>query len=203
MGKENWFTKNAYYISGAILVLAVAGLVYYEKTKQKGKADESQPVINKTKKNIIIGDSQTPFIAKNSKKIVKLGETGSEANLWKAGQSLSWLKNAVAKYPPSSDVGSVVINIGTNGGFNPNEDIKGLFSALKTAFPEAKYYVVKGSWGWGNNKNITEATVNKYYDKFKQNGATVLDPAIGKVADPHSNLPIYKQIGSAIDNAIA
>ena len=131
-----------------------------------------------------------------------LGSVGGENVLWKGGMGLKWLKDAVTKYPVSNDVKNLVINIGTNGGFNANEYIAGLIKELKRVFPKSKFYAVKGSWGWGGNKSITEQKVNAYYDKFKNNGVIILNTAIGSVTDPHGNLPIYKQIGKEIDNQI-
>lgn len=152
--------------------------------------------------NLIIGDSVTPIILKNSKTLGILGSIGSERTLWKSGIGVKWLKNAVAKYPVNSNVKNLVINIGTNGAFNPNDDIKGLISEIKRAFPLARLFAVQGSWGWGYNKNVTISKVNVYYDKFRNEGVFVIEPAIGKVRDPHTNLPIYRQIGDSIDQAI-
>jgi hypothetical protein len=162
--------------------------------RKKKKVDKS--------KNFVIGDSQTPFISKNSSKIKMIGDVGSEANLWKGGQNLKWLKEAVEKHPIKSDVNSIVINIGTNGGFNQNDDVDGLVGAVKTKFPNANLYAVQGSWGWGGNQEITQEQVSKYYEKFSKLGVKVINPAIGSVADPHRNLPIYAEIGKALDNQV-
>jgi hypothetical protein len=162
--------------------------------RKKKNVDES--------KNYIIGDSQTPFIDKNSSKASRISENSGESALWKGGMGLTWLKGAVEKYDVSPDVNSIIINIGTNGGFNPNEDIEGLVNAVKTKFPNAKLFAVQGSWGWGGNKNVTQEKVNTYYNKFKNLGVKIIEPAIGSVADPHGNLPIYTEIGKAIDNEL-
>jgi hypothetical protein len=152
--------------------------------------------------NIIIGDSQTPFIAKRSQNVKMISKVGSKSSLWLGGMGLGWLKDAVREYPTSPNVSNVVICIGTNGGFNIREDIQGLFSQLKRAFPKANFYAVQGSWGWGGNRSITTDRVKTYYDKFAQQGATIIEPPIGKVNDPHGNLPVYAQIGKAIDSYI-
>jgi hypothetical protein len=189
--------KNNYilYILSTIAIVGISAVAYaiYKKNKKSTKKSGS--------KNIIIGDSQTPFIDNQSEKANRLSESPGENSLWKSGIGLSWLKNAVDKQSVDKDVSNVIVNIGTNGGFNPYEDIDGLFNSLKSKFPNANFYAVKGSWGWGGNSNITESQVNQYYDKFKKY-AKVLNPAIGKVKDPHSNLPIYKDIGKAIDNEL-
>ena len=131
-----------------------------------------------------------------------LGSVGGENVLWKGGMGLSWLKGAVSKYPITKDVKNIVINIGTNGGFNINDNVSGLMDELKRVFPNADFYVVKGSWGWGGNKNKTVSQVDNYYQKFKDEGANVLKTAIGSVKDPHGNLPIYKEIGKEIDDLL-
>jgi hypothetical protein len=151
---------------------------------------------------IIIGDSCTPIIFKRSKTLTMLGNTGSEKSLWKSGMGVKWLKDAVSKYPVTPSVKDVVINIGTNGAFSSTDDIKGLMTELKRVFPKAKFCVVQGSWGWGNNVSVTEDKVKKYYDRFKAEGVTVIEPPIGKVADPHTNLPVYDIIAKEIDGLI-
>jgi hypothetical protein len=184
-------------------ILVIGGAIYYFVTKDKSITDKEE---NKDElvsgRSIIIGDSQTPFIKKQSSKVQMLGSVGSENVLWKGGMGLKWLKDAVSKYPITKDIKNVVINIGTNGGFNANEDINGLVNELKRVFPNSKLFVVKGSWGWGGNKDVTETKVNAYYKKFENEGVKIINPAIGSVKDPHSNLPIYKEIGKSIDNTL-
>ena len=192
---KEFFNKNKKAIIGT-LALAIVGYVIFANRKNKNKVNKIKSI-----KGIIIGDSQTPFIAKQTTKASLLGAKGSEENLWLGGMGLKWLKGAVDKYPVTEDIGNVVINIGTNGGFNKKEDIKGLLFSLKTKFPNATFFVVQGSWGWGGNKDITQEKVDGYYNTFKPE-ATVLNPPIGIVKDPHGNLPIYKEIGKSIDNAI-
>ncbi len=115
---------------------------------------------------------------------------------------VKWLKDAVSKYQVTPSVKDVVINIGTNGAFNPKDDIKGLMTELRRVFPQAKFCVIQGSWGWGYNVSITEDKVKKYYDIFRAEGVTVIEPPIGKVKDPHTNLPVYDVIAKAIDGWI-
>lgn len=115
---------------------------------------------------------------------------------------VKWLIGAVSKYPVSPKVKDVVINIGTNGAFNPNDNIKGLMTELRRVFPQAKFSVIQGSWGWGNNVSVTEDKVKKYYDIFRSEGVTVIEPPIGKTSNPHTNLPVYDVIAKAIDDLI-
>lgn len=193
---------------GTGILIIVGGVFYFMKKNKDSKPNENEITKDETKeeeqkgRSIIIGDSQTPFIKKQSSEIQMLGSVGGENVLWKGGMGLKWLKNAVSNYPVTKDIKNVVINIGTNGGFNPNDDIDGLVNELKIVFPNAKLFVVKGSWGWGGNKNVTESKVNAYYKKFENEGVKIINPAIGSVKDPHANLPIYKEIGKSIDNAL-
>lgn len=183
-----------------------------DKSKKETLKKTNKKVSDTTKnyisgpKNIIIGDSQTPYIDNASVKASKIGEQGSEDTLWKGGMGLSWLKKAVEKYPISPDVNSVTINIGTNGGFNPNDDVEGLVSEVRRKFPNAKILAVQGSWKWkvkkGGNQNVTQEMVDRYYNMFRNVGVTVLNTAIGKVDNPHGNIPIYKKIGAELDSLI-
>jgi hypothetical protein len=152
--------------------------------------------------NIIIGDSCTPFIAKNTKYAKILSSKGSEEALWKGGMGIKWLIGALDKYSPTTSIKNVIINIGTNGGFNINSNISGLFSSLRRAFPSANFIAVQGSWGWGGNKSITTSQVKAFYQKFAKEGAVIIEPPIGSVNDPHGNLPVYGEIGRAIDNIL-
>lgn len=186
--------KYRYWIGGGI---AFAIILFVLSSARKNKKGGS----TKYSRGIIIGDSQTPYIAKRTTKASLLGTNGSEQNLWKGGMGLAWLKNAVDKYPVTEDMGHVVINIGTNGGFNPKDDVEGLISSLKAKFPNARLYTVQGSWGWGGNANVSTDKVNKYYQRFTK-GTTVINPPIGVVKDPHGHLPVYVEIGKSIDKAI-
>ena len=154
--------------------------------------------------SIIIGDSGTPIIAGKSKFVAMLGNEGSEKTLWKGGMGVKWLKDAVSKQPVNNAVKNVAIKIGTNGGFNKNDDIKGLVKELRRVFPSARLFALQGSWGWGYNVGISPAKVKDYYDKFKEEGVVVIDPPVGEVKDPHvPSLPVYTQIVTNLDNAIS
>jgi len=195
--------KYKWWIVGgiALLVIGTTTTLIVLNRRKKGKKDAKK--YEDKNKNIIVGDSQTRYIAQNTTKAIMLNKEGSEQALWQGGKGLSWLRDAVKKYKESPDVNAIIINIGTNGGFSKKDDVDGLFEALKKTFPNADFFVVKGSWGWGGNKDKTETMVNEYYDLFAEKGAKVLEPAIGKVKDPHGNLPVYAEIGKSIDNALS
>ena len=191
-------TKVIIAITSALAIgVSIFLIIKSRKKEVKSKSKE----VDKSK-NYVIGDSQTPLIDKNSQKVSKIGEEGNKANLWQGGKGLIWLKEAVDEYPESKDVNSIVINIGTNGGFNANENIQGLIDSIKTKFPNANLYAVKGSWGWGGNKDVTQQKVDAYYDKFSKLGVELIPTAIGVTDNPHRNLPVYAQIGREIDERI-
>jgi len=169
---------------------------------------------------IIIGDSQTPAISQYATKAKLLGDgqTQGPSTLWKIGcflvnparKDLSLL-DFLKSYGTDPSVKYVVINIGTNGGFNNTDaQVKELVSEVKKHFPSAALLAVQGSWGWGGNVNVTETQVKAYYDKFRKEGVTILEPPIGNHTTDHPNALtkrkdgqlIFKLIGEAIDAAI-
>jgi hypothetical protein len=158
-----------------------------QKSKSKSLIDDD----DKIPTNIVIGDSQAPYVANGSAQFDLISSQGSEDSLWLGGKTLSWLLSALKKHKGSSNVENIAIVIGTNGNFNTNEDISGLITEIESKFPNAELFVVQGSWGWGGLKNTTEQKVRKYYQKFKDLGVTVIEPPIGNI-EPHGNKPIYK-----------
>jgi len=187
-----------------LVFLAVGAVVYtIVSNRSKGGTRGALAKVDKSK-NYVIGDSQSPYIDWGSEKVSvigKKGNVGSEEFLWTGGKDLKWLKGALAKYPVSPDVNSITINIGTNGGFNQNEDVAGLVELVKQKFPNAQLLAVQGSWGWGGNAKITESQVRAYYKKFKDAGVELVEPPIGAI-EPHGNKPVYKTIGANLDKAI-
>lgn len=106
----------------------------------------------------------------------------------------------VLKYKASPEIKNIVLCIGTNDSFQ-NGNIKDLFKVIKRTFPNATIYVIKGSWGWGRNKRITEEKVNNYYKQYEKEGGIIINPAIGK-NEPHQNLTVYKTIGQQLDSIL-
>jgi hypothetical protein len=154
-------------------------------------------------KNIIIGDSQTPYVDMNTSKAERISKSPGKSSLWEGGKTVSWLISSLSEYPVSPEVSNVVIVIGTNGGFGKfsQDNIPKLFEYLRKVFPNARYIAVQGSWGWGGLKNITEKDVSNYYNRFRNEGAIVINTPIGKI-EPHGNHPIYSKIGSEIDSIL-
>jgi hypothetical protein len=190
MTKEEW-----------LIFTAVAVLVYViTSANSKNNKRFSAMKVDKFK-NYVIGDSQTPYIDWGSEKVSAINPKAGESSLWQGGKMLVWLKGALEKYPVSPDVNSITINIGTNGGFNQNDDIQGLVNLVKEKFPNAQLLAVQGSWGWGGNVNIKESQVRNYYKKFKDLGVEIIEPPIGAI-EPHGNKPVYKTIGASLDKAV-
>ena len=152
-------------------------------------------------KNIIIGDSQSPFVDWGSLSFNLISTAGGQSSLWLGGKTLAWLLQAVKVYPGDSTVTNLAICIGTNGGFNKNDKVSELVNECKVKFPNSKLYVIQGSWGWGGVSNKTESGVREYYKKFSDLGVVVVEPPIGKI-EPHGRKPIYKQIGNNLDSLV-
>jgi len=173
----------------------------FEDLFSKNKTKTSQISKDNLPENIVIGDSQSPYVSNGSTSFKLISTQGSESSLWLGGKTLSWLLSAVKKHTGSDNVKNIAICIGTNGAFNSHDNISGLVDELESKFPNAKLFVIQGSWGWGGLKNMTEKKVRDYYKNFEDNGVKVIEPPIGKI-EPHGNKPIYKIIGKNLDNSI-
>lgn len=143
--------------------------------------------------NIIIGDSQVPFIDFQTCKAER------SPALWKGGIGVSELTKMVQNYPLSTRVKNVIISIGTNDRYRG--EVKDLYRILKYRFPYAKFYVVPGSWGWGGVKRITIKEVTSYYKKHEAEGAIVIPLQIGP-GDPHGNKHSYFLIGQYLNEIL-
>ena len=186
------------------LVITQSGfypLVYQNDFKVIQKPIETTTVV--CNKHIIIGDSQTPYVDMNSQKAERISTNPGKSSLWEGGKTMSWLISAVELYKVDSTVCSIIVVIGTNGGFGKfiKDNPEKLFTIINSKFPNSKVYVVQGSWGWGGLKNIKESDVRSYYNNWKQFGVTIIEPPIGKI-EPHGNKPIYKKIGKNIDSLL-
>ena len=207
----DWETDRQNLVNGNWGDLTKSGARGGNVKSKKSSTQKSEVVINsdkkskkegKTPKNIIIGDSQTPYVDKNTSKAEMISGPEGENTLHQGSTTVNWLRDSVKKYPNSPEVENVILCTGTNGGFgNFQNDIDGLFSAVKTTFPNAKIYAVQGSWGWGGNKKYNEKDVRNYYKKYQALGATLIEPPIGGI-EPHGNKPVYKKIGADIDSKL-
>jgi hypothetical protein len=180
--------------------------------------NNNNPNTGPTPTDIIIGDSITDVIAKGVKSIggksTYISATQGDASLWKVGQGVNnFLLPALKKYGTDNRVESVVITIGTNGGFSPSDKVEELIAEVKAKFPNAasknKIYFIKGSWGWGNNTGaeypdyrIATPTnpnppygdpqkVRTYYNRFLAKGILEIKPAIGFCTVGEGHNPAY------------
>jgi hypothetical protein len=144
--------------------------------------------------NIVIGDSQTAYVDMNSKKVERV------VGLWKKGIVVTDLIKMVQRRKVSTNVKNVFLCIGTNDLYVDN-GIEKLFKSLRVTFPNAKIYVIQGSWGWGELKHTGYDKVKKYYKRYEELGGTIIGPPIGK-GNPHCDCPVYKEIGKVIDNIL-
>ena len=225
---EAWYDDVADFVKSSYETIAgktkeifkdITGVDYGDKDKVKGgdipTKKEIEQNINKFEKdqgsdntegklkNIIIGDSTVPYLDNAVQKASRINKKGGESSLWLGGMSVIWLIGALKKYPVNKDVKNVIISIGTNGGFGRHlkYDVGELFTQLRKKFPNAKFIVVQGSWGMPSLKDIKPEDVKKYYKKYKDEGATVIEPPIGNV-EPHGDRPVYKKIASEIDKML-
>ena len=205
---ENFQEENSMEVTGVVTKEVLQKIVEelvnknFENTDLLNiKKDKTETILDdkNIKSNIVIGDSQTPYVANGSSKFSLISDKGSKRSLWLGGMGLNWLLDAVENHPGSKKVKNIAICIGTNGAFSSKDNIPGLVSELRNKFPRANLFAIQGSWGWGGLKNIKEEKVKKYYQKFKDQRVEVIDPPIGKI-EPHGNKPIYKTIGSELDS---
>ena len=148
-------------------------------------------------KNIIIGDSQTPFVDINTQKAKRV------PFLCQGGVDVKWLVERINLYPVDSSVRNVIVVIGTNGVFGKyrKDNVEGLFKGINFKFPNTRILVVQGSWGWTRGNYVSEQFVRNYYEQYKKHGAVLIEPPIGQI-EPHQNHPVYKIIGKKLDQIL-
>ena len=151
-------------------------------------------VLTFSQEHILIGDSQTYFLAKHSTKIKRIPQ------LSQSGIGVVHLIQKVRLYPVSPHVKSVSLCIGVNDGYK-DKGIQQLLQKTKKTFPNAKIFIIQGSWGWGKVKKANQNTLNKYYKQYIDSGCILISPAIGK-GDPHKNKNIYKIIIKSLESQI-
>jgi hypothetical protein len=143
-------------------------------------------VLTFSQEHILIGDSQTYFLAKHSTKIKRIPQ------LSQSGIGVVHLIQKVRLYPVSPHVNTVSLCIGVNDGYK-DKGIQQLLQKTKKTFPNAKIFIIQGSWGWGKVKKANQNILNKYYKQYIDSGCILISPAIGR-GDPHKNKIIYKTI---------
>jgi hypothetical protein len=141
--------------------------------------------------HILIGDSQTVFLAKNSTKIRRISQ------LAEGGIGIKQLLYKVNAYPVLTTVKSVTICIGVNDRYR-DVGIARLVQLLRVKFPNARFFVVQGSWGWGGVKKMNRKDFDIYYRKWINHECIIVNPAIG-FGDPHANKKVYREIMENIE----
>ena len=147
-----------------------------------------------SQQHILIGDSQTYILAKHSTKIKRVPK------LTQPGIGVVQLVYKVRLYPVSPNINSVSVCIGVNDGYK-DRGIKQLLIRIKNTFPNAKIYIIQGSWGWGRVRRANQNTLNKYYKQYIDSGCILISPAIGR-GDPHRDKNVYKTIIKNLENQI-
>jgi hypothetical protein len=106
----------------------------------------------------------------------------------------------VSSYPKSTNVKSVSICIGVNDRYK-DRGVNELVKIVKNKFPNAKLFVIQGSWGWGGVSNMNQNNLDLYYKHFVDLGCSLITPPIGN-GDPHRNKLSYREIIKNIENQL-
>lgn len=147
----------------------LAAVLVYIWSKNSVKAEPVRP-----SKKIIIGDSHAVGIGIASGVEV-------DKRIAVGGWMLSTLLNALKNYPVRTDVGTVIVSIGTNGQFSSSDKIEELVILLHQKFPNAKIYAFKGSYGWSGTRTTQQTLdrLNPYYQRFQKAGVTIMQNGLG------------------------
>jgi hypothetical protein len=139
-------------------------------------AAKTSKIKNATAKDIIfIGDSHAIGIAS------KIPNAKADPLLSKVGWSLNSLIKAFKNYDINKNVRYVFISIGTNEGFTSSDKIEYFVDLLKNKFPNALFYIFKGSYGWSGkyeNHNASNDLIS-FYQRFSDSGVNVLQNGLG------------------------
>ena len=178
--------KKGLIVIASVLTLGAFVLLYKYRKRLPGVRDA-----------IIIGDSQAFLIAANTSSV------DIDTDLAKVGWNTTQLLQALNPVDTNTHVTDLFICIGTNSGYSSNDPIEKLVDQLELKFPNAKLYVIIGSWGWGNIQSVSNAKVIDYYNRFADKGVYVLDSPIGfHTSHPTNNSINIKAVANEIDNLI-
>jgi hypothetical protein len=100
------------------------------------------------------------------------------------------------------NVKKVAISVGSYSEFNLNDPIYLLVEELERIFPNARLYMIQGSYGWGFLQDITDykTQVLDYYQEFTDYEVSLVEPPVGFTQDPKDYLPIYQKIANSLDD---
>jgi hypothetical protein len=144
-----------------------------------------------SQEHILIGDSQTYLLARHSTEIKQVKQ------LCQSGIGVIELNRKTLKYPVSPTVKTVSICIGVNDGYK-DRGISILVNTIRRTFPNARLFIIQGSWGWGTVSRIDQSNLDRYYKQFP---GTTIHPAIGK-GDPHKDKKVYRIIMKSLETQI-
>ena len=169
---------------------------------EKISAKSSVKGLNLNGRKLVIGDSHAVGIGRAT--------TGVEVDTRIAvgGWMLSNLMNALQSYPISTDVTVIFISIGTNGQFSNSDKIEDLVYLLHQKFPNATFFIFKGSYGWSGTRTTQQILdrMNPYYQRFANAGVIVMQNGLGYFSDggeAHTtSTPQSKAIVKEIENII-
>ena len=147
-----------------------------------------------SQQHILIGDSQTYILAKHSTKIKRVPK------LSQSGIGVLQLTSKVRLYPISPCINSVSVCIGVNDEYK-DRGVQKLLVRIKNTFPNAKIFIIQGSWGWGRVTKANQNTLDKYYKQYIDSGCILISPAIGR-GDPHRDKNVYKIIMKSLESQI-
>ena len=147
-----------------------------------------------SQQHILIGDSQTYILAKHSTKIKRVPK------LSQSGIGVLQLTSKVRLYPISPCINSVSVCIGVNDEYK-DRGVQKLLVRIKNTFPNAKIFIIQGSWGWGRVTKANQNTLDKYYKQYIDSGCILISPAIGR-GDPHRDKNVYKIIMKCLESQI-
>ncbi|OPC06789.1 hypothetical protein BAY01_18365 [Elizabethkingia miricola] len=141
----------------------------------------------------IIGDSQSFLLAKNSV------QTKILPSLAKSGIGVAELNVMLGKSPVHKEAQNVFISIGVNDNYF-DRGLNLLIRNLDRVFPNSYFYLIKGSYGWGNVQDVNNQSLRylEYYNTFRKLKIFVIEKDVG-YGDPHQNKAAYAQIGDFID----
>lgn len=131
---------------------------------------------------------------KKNSKIVK-----AHPKLSKVGIGVEWLISSLKEIEADFDTQTIFLSIGVNDAYQ-DKGIKTLVQGLINKFPNAYFFVIKGSYGWGNVMNITPSSIpyQNYYKKFPKD-FFIISNQIGYGAPPHQQKKEYYRLGYIVD----
>ena len=148
-------------------------------------------------KTITIGDSISIGLQGAYPNQIKLGNSEPQAPLLNVIgiNSTGFLTNLNLS---TTDVGvkNVILSMGSNDGWQSTNGLKdSMIAKIKSLYPNAKYYILNGSYGWAGLTLSTASAVNNYISYYSARGFEV----IGTV----NFLAVHPAKGDALFNSFA